>query len=659
MLQQYSFRRASRVLGVAVLALSLLGLAACNDDSDAVNLGTDSQSQSGSTPDGGDTPGATPGSTLTPGGDASNAVVARDYNAVVTNPKDGTDIAITVLQPALAPGEAAPLILHSHGFGGTRLRGRDQNTLYETLTGGTLPSAEAARRAAAAGYFVISFDERGFGQSEGQVEVIDPDFEGEDIKAILNWAEQQMDNRGHLGYRDGDLAVGALGLSYGGGFQLVGAAVDPRFDAIVPTVGWYDLLYSLSPGDVIKSDWGVLLVALGIPTSQVRLDPLLYQALVEGLAAPLTQRGFSADVRDKLYNNSPRSFCESRESAGGELGPSASGRVPAQVDALIIQGVADTLFTLNEGWANAQCLRAAGNEVHFVGMRFGHTLPVLQSLQSQDRVAYSTEATLHCGRQTFDTATLELDYLNWKLRGTPLPQPIPSNCVTVTDNQGVALNTLPVADPATGNGYSVSAQATTGGLSLLLDLLRTHTVDDLVDALAVTVDNATDIVDTLLNPQAGVPTDATPSFVLAQLINALPADQIDELLSGGTFVPLTTVERAGQALVGIPVADIQITGGGVAPVAFLGIGVRRDANESAELVNKQVRPVRGTGEQRVELNGLSRPLQVGDEIGLMIYGFHPQYVASFSTIPGVIDVQGQVGLPIVDLPDAQVASPAR
>ena len=60
-------------------------------------------------PDADETPGATPGSTLTPGGDASQAIAARDYNAVVTNPTDGTDIAITVLQPALGPQLAVAL----------------------------------------------------------------------------------------------------------------------------------------------------------------------------------------------------------------------------------------------------------------------------------------------------------------------------------------------------------------------------------------------------------------------------------------------------------------------------------------------------------------------------------------------------------------------
>ena len=641
MLDRLDFSRLGAGLGIVVLTCTLLGLVGCSDDSNVELIAA-----SGGQP-AGENAGDTPAPTLEPGGDASQPVAARDYDATVINPNDGTPIAITVLQPQLAPGEVAPLILHSHGFGGTRLMGRDQNTLYEQLTGGTLPSAEAARQAAQNGYFVISFDERGFGESGGQVEVIDPRFEGEDIKAILNWAEQQMEHREHLGYRDGDLVLGALGLSYGGGYQLIGAGVDPRFDAIVPTVGWYDLLYSLSPGDVIKSDWGVLLVTLGIPTSGARLNPLLYQALIEGLAAPLTQQGFSDPVRDKLYNNSPRSFCESRESEDGTLVASVSGRMTPTVDALIIQGVADTLFTLNEGWANAECLRAAGNDVHFVGMRFGHTLPVLQSLQ--DRIAYNTEATLHCSAQTFDTATLELDYLNWKLRGTPLPQPIPRNCVTVTQTQGIAVDTLPIADPADGSGYAVSVQAPTGGASLLLSLLRTRTVDDLVGLLGNTVDNAADIVQGLVDPQTSLPDDASASIVLAQLINALPADEIDQLLSGGTFVPLATIDRAGQALVGIPVADVQISGGGVAPVAFLGIGIRRDASESAELVNKQVRPVRGTGKQRVELNGISRELETGDEVGLMVYGFHPQYLASFSTIPGVLDITGDIGLPIVDL----------
>ena len=99
-------------------------------------------------------------------------------------------------------------------------------------------------------------------------------------------------------------------------------------------------------------------------------------------------------------------------------------------------------------------------------------------------------------------------------------------------------------------------------------------------------------------------------------------------------------------------------GGQVAPTRTALVGYGHIAHyharalkksESAELVNKQVRPVRGTGKQRVEFNGISRELETGDEVGLMVYGFHPQYLASFSTIPGVLDITGEIGLPIVDL----------
>lgn len=628
--------------------LFLLGgvLAACNEDVAVTLPGTASAPAAGD----GSEPQAPPGTPSVPliaKDEAAPAIPARDYDAFVINPNDGTRIAITVLQPALEEGEAAPLVLHSHGFGGTRLRGRDRMSLYEQLSGGVLPSTEAARRAAEAGYFVISFDQRGFGESGGTVQVIDPRYEGEDIKAILNWAEDEMEHRGHLGYRGGDVALGALGLSYGGGYQLIGAAVDSRFDAIVPTAAWYDLTYSLSPGDVVKTDWGVLLVALGIPTSRVRLDPLLYQALLEGLAVPLTQSGFSNDVKDKFYNNSLRSFCERRESVGGQLVASATGRRAPTVDALIIHGVSDTLFNLNEGWESAQCLRAAGNDVHFIGMQDGHTLPVLQSLD--DRIAYNTERTLRCGDQTFDTATLELDYLDWKLRGAVPARVIPRNCVTVNDDEGVVFDTLPIAEPDDGTQYAVSGSVVTGGLSVLEDVLSPYTVPDLVDLLGNTVDNVETVLRDLLAPPFQLPADSTAAMVLAQVVNALPAEDIDQLLSGATFIPLTTIERSGQALVGIPVADIELGGGGIAPVAFLGVGIRTDVSETAVLVNQQVRPVRGTGERRIELNGISRKLQPGDEVGLLVYGYHPQYLASFTLAGAELTVSGDIGLPIIAL----------
>ena len=84
------------------------------------------------------------------------------------------------------------------------------------------------------GYFVATFDQRGFGESGGRANVQDPQIEGRDIKTLLDWAEGALTP--HLAYLRGDPLVGGIGLSYGGGFQLIGAAVDPRFDALVPMI---------------------------------------------------------------------------------------------------------------------------------------------------------------------------------------------------------------------------------------------------------------------------------------------------------------------------------------------------------------------------------------------------------------------------------------
>ena len=47
-------------------------------------------------------------------------------------PHDDVEIAVTLMQPALAAGESAPLILHGHGFGGSRLTARGETSLYES-----------------------------------------------------------------------------------------------------------------------------------------------------------------------------------------------------------------------------------------------------------------------------------------------------------------------------------------------------------------------------------------------------------------------------------------------------------------------------------------------------------------------------------------------
>ena len=571
-----------------------------------------------------------------------NELPARDYHARVCNPGDGVVIAITVMQPVLAAGQDAPLILQGHGFGGARLQSRDELSVYEQLSGGILPSTEAARRAADAGYFVISFDQRGFGESGGRVEVMDPTIEGEDIRAILDWAEHDMDHGERLARRDGQLVVGGLGLSYGGGFQLIGACVDPRFTAIVPTAAWHDLTYSLAPDNVVKTAWGAALVALGVPTSGVRVDPRLYRALIEALVSPLTGRGLSAPISDWLYNSSPASFYDGTIARDGER-VACPDRSTPRVDALLVQGVGDTLFNLNEAAANARALADAGNDVHMIAMQYGHSLPFLQDIE---RIAYQTDATLAWHGKTVETAALELAYLDWKLKGIAPEHAFPRCMVVLDDATALTFDTLPDLASGYTTAFDFEGAAATGGIDLLLGLLRRQSLAHLWSLGRGAAANTTRAVVQLIRGRGQA--DGHDTGLLARLVNALPSDHLDELASGGSFIPLTDIDR-DCALAGLPHAVIEIGGNVRAPIAFLGIGVQRPGVSATLLLNKQVRPIRGCGLHEVELNGVAFRLQPGDTVRLLVYGFHPQYLSSFSPIGGYVDVSGCIDLPIVDV----------
>ena len=573
----------------------------------------------------------------------SATLEARDYNAIVTNPDDGVDIAITVMQPDLAAGETAPLVLHGHGFGGARLNNRYERSVYEVLSGGILPSTEAARRAAASGYFVISFDQRGFGESGGKVEIMNPEVEGADISAILDWADNEMPERERLARRDGNPVIGGLGLSYGGGFQLIGACIDDRFDALVPTATWYDLGYSLAPDNVVKTAWGAALVALGVPTSGVRLDPLLYRALAEGLASTLTGRGLSQTVRDRLYNSSPASFYDGHIARDGQREPCETRRTP-KVDVLLVQGVGDTLFNLNEAAANAKALRAAGNDVHLIAMQYGHSLPFLQDI---DRIAYQTDASLRIDDEYVETAVLELAYLDWKLKGVTPTQSVPRNMIVLDDETSLFFDELPVGTGEHGPTVEFAGDATTGGLDLLLGIVRRQSVSRLWSLATGTAGNAWTSLKRVFDHDK--PASGDETALVARLINALPSDHLDELASGGTFIELMTIEAENQAIAGIPQIEIDISGDDRDPIAFVGIGVQRAGLGATVLLNKQVRPIRGAGARSLDLNGVSHRLHAGDRLGLLVYGYHPQYLASFSAIPGRIRVTGRIALPIVDV----------
>ena len=244
------------------------------------------------------------------------------------------------------------------------------------------------------GFVVISIDQRGFGESTGTVRVMDPEFEGEDLIQILDWAEANLD---YLRYRDEpelpddlnpNLVAGAIGGSYGGGYQILIHGQDPRrrLDALVPDITWYDLRYSLNPGNVIKTGWDLVLVAGGEAGSTGQgnggLDPIIRETLARGA----TLNRFPEAGLDFIYYHSPAYRCtgepvfvaEDPDLLNYQIDPPAYDVAPtpfAEVDVLLTQGMRDTLFNFNEAWRNFECLKASGGDVRLLTHQTGHILP--------------------------------------------------------------------------------------------------------------------------------------------------------------------------------------------------------------------------------------------------------------------------------------------
>jgi ABC-2 type transport system ATP-binding protein len=255
---------------------------------------------------------------------APAAAQARD--ATITS-FDGTQIVLS-FHPAPGGGKA-PTILEGHGWGGSRET--DPEAKSDEATGNV--GVGALRKA---GFNVLTWDSRGFGTSGGTVTVDSPDAEGRDVSALIDWLAQQPEAQLD---KAGDPRVGMTGVSYAGGIELVTAPRDKRIDAIAPIIAWHSLLTSLYKEETLKSGWASVLVTAGIPASKNRLDPHITSAFASGAAT------------GKL-SAEDRAWFDSR-------GPSGLVK-QLTIPTFIVEGTADTLFTLHEAITNYSILKANG-----------------------------------------------------------------------------------------------------------------------------------------------------------------------------------------------------------------------------------------------------------------------------------------------------------
>ncbi len=272
---------------------------------------------------------------------------------------DGTKIHLNFFPAAgLRPGHRAATILVGPGWGSAG--DTDPNSKAGPGTG--YPGLGPLRHA---GFNVLTWDPRGFGLSGGQAEVDSPAYEGRDVSTLISWLARQPQA---LLDKPGDPRVGMAGGSYGGGIQLVSAAIDPRIDAIVPDIAWHSLVTSLDKNNTMKLGWASLLY---LAASADHLDPLIGESFQTGRTGqPLT--------------GAERHFYLTR-------GPGALvNRI--RVPTLLVQGTVDTLFTLQEAITNYGILERHHVPVKMLWFCGGHgvclTNPGDQALIVKDTIAW-------------------------------------------------------------------------------------------------------------------------------------------------------------------------------------------------------------------------------------------------------------------------------
>lgn len=529
--------------------------------------------------------------------------VPQDFDPTA-NPAPNTSFTFTVLLPRRCPDERFPLIVYGHGFGNSRIMeiGNDEDQVDD----------DNAKPVLDRGYVEISLDQRGHGENRpgnegGYMRLLDPNAETQDAIAILDWAydhadEIQVQKEPRTGIPR-DLKVGTLGGSYGGAFQLLLAALDPRIDVIAADRTWHNAEYGLMPGDVIKG-WMRLLgflvqldtlsEGMGVtPTPAVetlvsQVGPFAPNAnavrtradLEAAIASPAAQpRPVSAEELKSLVITRGMDYFEAQQAAGEAWGFGEAEARLRPVPALFTQGQRDVLFNVTEAFWNARYFQASGAPVSLLTHESGHMHPF-------DRQVRGPWA---CGANDIQAAIL--DWLDFHLKGIKSAgyQGIPRLCLSVGESLdqnappvGVELASMPIGS-----------------------LIGKGSVPASVDNLAVSVTAQTD--------------------------------------TNGVFVPVVQIEGDGRVLAGIPhIESLTVSPGAGSlqtAIALVGIGIRRDGQTI--LVDQQVTAfVSGVHDNNrnvqhdegVLLPGVGEQLLDGDEVGLLFFQHHVQYAPVASAL---------------------------
>ena len=282
----------------------------------------------------------------------------QEHTSVVTS-ADGTRL-VAHYFPAtgLVAGDTAPTVMIGSGWSLPAypewLNGLDTGGSFEV---GMVTPGQLRDR----GYNVVTWDNRGFGNSDGPVDLLNVTTSGADIRALVDWIATEPSARMQAA---NDPIVGVTGVSYGAGLSFVAGIAEPRVDAIIPNMGWNSLPDSLYPNEVVNAGWGNLLCTLG--------DGLSY--LFGQMGGPLGPR-----VDDRM---GPRmhKVCNVLNTGVADaddvefLTTSSPGEQISTITAptLILAGTADTLFPLKGDVTNYRMIAEHGTPLKMMWYCGGH-----------------------------------------------------------------------------------------------------------------------------------------------------------------------------------------------------------------------------------------------------------------------------------------------
>lgn len=270
-----------------------------------------------------------------------------------------------------------PAILLAHGFGGSKA-----------------DLDEEARQYAASGYVVLAYTARGFGASGGRIHLDDPAYEVADARELLDLLAARSDVTLDS---SGDPRVAVVGASYGGALALMTAAADRRVDTVVAAITWNDLYDAFFPNAAsvgaatttepgpepgpFKQLWASRFFAGAIA------GPATPGPSAAATAGPGPPGPSAAGTADPLCGRFDPTVCHLFLTAAETGSPSPALREllrshsPAptlsnvHVPVFLVQGLADTLFGLDQADATARELSTHGIPVAVRWTDGGHDAP--------------------------------------------------------------------------------------------------------------------------------------------------------------------------------------------------------------------------------------------------------------------------------------------